>query len=254
MAYVDYVIIGLFGLLIGSFLNVLIGRYRELETVVATRSHCPHCRKDIPWYDLVPLLSFVLLRARCRYCDEKISWQYPLVELLTALLAVHLFIVFGWSWLTIAYFAIFALLLAVAVIDSRDLVVPDEYVWPAILLAIIVSALRPYEIDPQTFWGVLLAGGGLAVLVVGSRGRWMGAGDIGLGIILGLLGGFLGSVVGLISAFILGSVVGLVLMAIRRKRLKDMIPFGPFLLVGTYIATIWGQNLAQWYLELVHFY
>lgn len=254
MTLYEIIVSGLVGVAIGSFLNVLIGRYQELETVVATRSHCPSCRKKIKWYDLVPLLSFVLLRARCRYCHERISWQYPFIELLTALLAVHLYSVFGLTWLTFVLFAIFCLLLVVAVIDWRDMVVPDEFVWPAILLSLVVAVVRPTDTPLGVVGGVLLAGGGLALLVIVSRGRWMGAGDIGLGIILGLLAGWLGSVAGLVFAFVAGSIVGLLAMVSRHKSLRDKVAFGPYLVVATYLATIYGQDIAMQYLTFVRFY
>lgn len=252
----DYglIIAGLLGLVVGSFLNVLIARYQELQTIIATRSHCPKCLKQIAWYDLVPLLSFALLRFRCRYCHERISWQYPLVELLSAAAFVHVYSLFGFSWWTVLYAAIFSLLLATSAVDWREKIIPDEFIAPAILLSLIVAVTRPTDTANLLMWGVLLAGGGLALLVIVSRERWMGSGDIGLGIIIGLLGGWLGAAVGLVVAFVTGSIVGLILMLLGRKGPKDSIPFGPFLLIGAYLAAFYGQSLALSYLTLVRFY
>lgn len=242
------------GLLVGSFLNVLIARFKALETVVATRSHCPSCKRQIPWYDLVPLLSFVLLWARCRYCREKISWQYPIIELLTAGLVVHLVLVFGLTWLTLGYFLVFALLLVIAAIDSRHYVIPDEFMLPAIAVAVAVS-LAVFKTTPLAIIYGLLAGGGLlAFFVIISRERWMGMGDIGLGVVMGLLGGWPGVIAGLVTAFGLGSLVGMLGLAAGRKGLKDKIPFGPFLVVGSYVAALWGSELVEWYLTMVHYY
>lgn len=248
------IIVALFGLMIGSFLNVLIARYQELESIVATRSHCPRCKKQIAWYDLFPLLSFAALRARCRYCRESISWQYPVVEALTAVLAVHLWFVYGLTALAGLYFAIFALLLVVAVIDLYDYIVPEEFAWPAIVLSLIAAFSSSAAADRLPFWGVVFAGGGLLLLVLVSRGRWMGTGDIGLGVAMGLLAGWLGSVVGMILAFFSGTIVGLAAIVLKRKKLRDMVPFGPFLVASAYVATVWGNDIAMWYLELVRYY
>ncbi len=246
-------IVVLIGLAIGSFLNVLIARYEELETVIATRSHCPHCKKTIAAYDLIPLLSFVLLLGRCRYCKEKISWQYPLVELLTALVAGQLFLTHGFSILTFLLFATFALLIVIAVIDLRNYVVPDEFMLPAVGLALIARFINS-ETATASSLSVLVGGGILAILVFAGRGRWMGFGDIGLGVVLGLLTGLLSTVTGLVIAFFAGSIVGLSLLMRQRKTLKETIPFGPYLVFGTYIATIWGDYLTAWYLKTIGYY
>lgn len=237
------ILVGLIGLMIGSFLNVLIARSSELESVIDTRSHCPHCKKDIAVYDLVPLLSFVLLQGKCRYCKKKISWQYPIVEGLTAGTAIHLFITFGLNPLSLCLFGIFCLLLVVTAVDMTSYGIPDIFVLPAIILAFILAFSKPVS---QPFWGVLLSGGGIAFLSLASRERWMGTGDIGLGLIMGLLGGLTGAAIGLGVAFIAGALVGLLVVFLKRKRLKDMLPFGPFLALGTYVATFWGEPLT-WY-------
>lgn len=244
----------LFGLMVGSFLNVLIIRYHDLESIVGTRSHCPQCKQQIAWYDLMPLLSFVFLAARCRYCQEKISWQYPLVELLTAVLAVHLWSVYGLSVLAGLYFVIFSLLIVVAVIDYKEYLIPENMTLPAIILALLAAFNGSLNTQALPFWGATFAGGGLLVLVLVSRGRWMGTGDISLGLIMGLLAGWLGSVVGMIIAFMSGTIVGLLAIALKKKRLRDMIPFGPFLVFAAYVATIWGRDIALWYLNLVRYY
>lgn len=254
MRLVGLVLGGLLGLIIGSFLNVLICRYRQLETVVNSRSHCPHCKKIIPWYDLVPLLSFVLLRARCRYCQTPISWQYPIVELLTALLAIQLYGLYGLSYLTFGYFLIFSLLLVVAAIDLTDQVVPDEFILPAILLSLVVGVLRLGDAAADLVIGVGLAGGLLATFVLLSRERWMGAGDISIGVALGLLAGWPAVSVGLAVAFGLGSLVGIISIWLKHHRLKDPIAFGPYLVVGSYIAALYGNKLVDQYLQLVGWY
>lgn len=246
------IIVLLFGLVIGSFLNVLVARFKELETVVNTRSHCLSCKKNIAWYDLAPLLSFILLRGKCRECGVKISWQYPIVEALTAALAIHLYFLYGLSFLFAGYLTIFCLLLVIATIDLKAMVVPDEFILPVILLGLMVTFLNQ-PIPDSPAWGVLLCGGLLAIFVLFSKEKWMGQGDIGLGVLLGLLAGLTGGAVGLLLAFVTGALVSLGLLLLRKKNLKDMVPFGPFLIGATYVATIWGSEIAAWYLNTVGF-
>ncbi len=247
----DVIVVLLAGLVVGSFLNVLIARFEDLSSIITGRSHCPHCKKTIAWYDLIPILSYIFLIGRCRHCCKPISSQYPIVEALSAIIALHLYWVFGPHWVTLAYYIVFALLLVIAVIDLQESLIPDSYSLPAILVAFGIVAFTGTAVA-EAMWAVLIAGGSLAALVVSSREQWMGMGDITLGIILGLLAGLLGSLVGLAIAFIGGAVVSLLLMLYRRKRLTDMIPFGPFLVVAIYLATIWGNSWANAYLTAIH--
>lgn len=248
------IVSGFLGLITGSFLNVLISRYRQLETVVNTRSHCPYCKKIIRWYDLVPLFSFILLRANCRYCQRPISWQYPIIELLTALMAIHLYWLYGLSYQTLLYFVIFSLLLVAAAVDFIDRVVPDEFVLPAIILSFGMGVWQLEGLMTELVLGVGLVGGLLAVFVLFSRERWMGAGDITLGVALGLLGGWPGSLVGLVVAFGLGSMIGLLQIAAKNRSIKDAVAFGPYLVVGSYVAALYGDQLANGYFALVGWY
>lgn len=247
-------IVFIFGLVVGSFTNVLISRFENLQTAVTGRSACPHCHHSLAWYDLIPVISFLLLGARCRYCKKPISWQYPLIELLVACLAVLCYQSYGLSVAAAMLFGVFVLLTAIAVIDYYHLVIPDLYVLPAIVLALLFSLTKPGGLSLQLLWGVLLAGGSLALLVIISREQWMGSGDIGLGVLIGLLGGLTGGAIGLVLAFVLGSLVGILLILSRRKSMKDMIPFGPFLVVGAYVAALWGAQIMNWYLVQIGYY
>lgn len=246
-------IVGLAGLMLGSLLNVLIVRYQTLESVINGRSKCTHCEQTIAWYDLVPIISFVVLGAKCRYCREKISWRYPIIELLTALMLMQLFLLYGFTLIFIIYSLIFSLLIVISAIDLTDGVIPDIYMLPAIMLALLAYFINPNSLGFESVWGVLIAGGSLAAIVLLSRERWMGSGDIGLGILLGLMAGLTGSVVGLVLAFVGGSVISLLAILFKQKSLKQTIAFGPFLAVATYISAHWGNQLANWYLTLVHY-
>ncbi|MDO8513160.1 MAG: prepilin peptidase [bacterium] len=255
-------IVFIFGLMVGSFLNVVILRMDELETIVNTRSHCPKCKKDLSWYDLVPLLSFLLLRTRCRYCKEKISLQYPLVELGTALgfAAVYQFVVnqgIGFEWQVISlifYLLIVSFLVVLFVYDLRKYLVPDEIVWPAIILTVIFQVLAIQFIpDYRLNWMDLLLGGLIgagvpALLSIPSKGKWMGYGDIAIGALLGLVLGYPLAIVGLFMAFCAGGLVGVVLILAGYKKLTSAVPFGPFLTAGTFAALLYGERILNWYL------
>lgn len=253
-SWVVILFVAILGLFIGSFLNVIIARWHRLTTVVRGRSACPDCQRQLSWYDLVPLFSFVCLGGHCRYCKKPISWQYPLVELITALVAAHLVFLYGLSWLSLAYFIIFSLLLAVAVIDLRHGLIPDQLILPAIGLALLVALLGGQPNISLLGWAVLLAGGLLASFVVISNQRWMGAGDIGLGILIGLLGGWPGAITGLMVAFGTATFASLIALATKHKKIKDSIPFGPFLAAGAYVAAHSGANLVTAYLNLINYY
>lgn len=255
-------IIFIFGLMIGSFLNVVIARMDELETVVNTRSHCPKCKKDLAWNDLVPLLSFVLLRAKCRYCKEKISWQYPIVELATGLSFVGIYnYVFNqpmadqWRiFVLVAYLIIVAFLVVLFVYDLRKLLVPDGIVLPAIGLALVFQVIAILYLPGYRLnWldlglGVLIGAGVPALLSLPSKGKWMGYGDIGLGALMGIILGYPLAIVGMFLAFCSGGVIGSLLLVLGKKKLTSAVPFGPFLMAATFAALLYGQRMLDWYL------
>lgn len=260
----NQIIIFVFGLLVGSFLNVLIARMDELKTVVKTRSHCPKCRKNLEWYDLFPLLSFVLLRGKCRYCKEKISIQYPLVELATGISFVAIYnYVFSlaipddWRIASLIFYLIIAsILIVLFVYDLLKLLVPDEFVYTGIILTIIFQALAIYFIPEYRLnWldlllGALIGAGVPVLLSVPSKGKWMGYGDIGIGALLGLVLGYPLAIVGMFLAFSSGGIVGLILISFGKKKMTSEVPFGPFLTWATLVALIYGDKIIDWYLSL----
>jgi leader peptidase (prepilin peptidase)/N-methyltransferase len=258
MTIAQSILFFLIGLAIGSFLNVVIFRIDELSTIIKDRSRCPKCKKTLAWYDLIPFLSFVLLRARCRYCNEKISWQYPLVEVSTGILFLLLFLTFGLSWGLIFYLIVFSLLIVVFVYDIKTQMVPEIFVWIALALA----SLGGWYFGEFTFLsaiiGSLIAGGFLGFLVYFSKEQWMGAGDVKIGVILGLLTGYPNVLVALFAAFVFGSIVGIILIlskqkTIDRQSLKLTIPFAPFLILGILFSMVWGSEVINWYLNLFLF-
>ncbi len=246
----------IFGLIVGSFLNVVILRLKNGERFNAARSYCPHCRGQLAWYDNMPVVSFLALRGHCRYCRKPISWQYPLVELACGLLWLGAYLKFGapallagTSFLPALTFGLFgSVLLTLFVFDFRWYILPDEVTLPGLGLALLFNILAGYD------WHLLvvLAAVGSAWFWIQhaiSRGRWVGAGDIRLG---AMVGAMVGSWPGLLVAFMLtylgGSLVGLGLLATGRKHWQSQLPLGTFMTVATVITLLWGLPLWQWYL------
>ncbi len=252
---ISYILVVIAGLAVGSFLNVLVLRFDQLSSILKTRSRCPKCKKTIRWYDLVPFFSYIILGAKCRYCKKTISFQYPVVEVLTAIMFALIFWKFNLSWEALVLALTSSLLIAIATYDVLNYEVPDLLSYTALVFSagFVVLSLYDHNVLVResllyVLYAVLIGGGFLAALVALSKEKWMGAGDIALGAILGLLLGFPNVLLGLFLAFTSGSVFGLILLAFRRKTLKDAVPFGPFIVLATFVGIFWGEKLVNWYL------
>lgn len=248
-----------FGAALGSFLNVCIYRLPRGRSVVSPRSQCPHCEKMIPWYDNIPILSYLLLGGKCRFCRGSISWRYPLVEALSALVLVLLWERFAFSLAFLVYAALTASLLVATFVDFDHYIIPDVITLPGIIiglaLSLLVWALPPVEgrglfirsFPPSLFGlamgsGLLLAVGFLSLLIFKKEG--MGGGDVKL---LGMIGAFLGwkwTLMVAILASTIGGIVGLLLIGIKLKKRTDYIPFGPYLSLGA-IAIILFEDILR---------
>lgn len=237
-----------FGLVIGSFLNVVIARLPEGRSLWAPRSACPSCGSPIAWYDNVPIISFLALRGRCRACAAPISWRYPLIEAATAAL-------FGLAWVvangSIVGFAIgaalLAALLAIAVIDLRYQIIPDAITLPGVVVGFLASFVPGRISWMESAAGIVVGGGLFVAVIVLSRGG-MGGGDMKLGAMLGAFLGWKALLVALFVAVVLGGLSAVALLASRRLARKDAIPFGPFLAIGGTVALLWGDRIIAWYL------
>ncbi|MFH1840961.1 MAG: prepilin peptidase [Candidatus Shapirobacteria bacterium] len=232
-----FVLLFLFGLGVGSFLNVVIWRLNHHLSPVAGRSFCPKCRHKLSWYDNIPLLSFVLLRGRCRCCRKKISLQYPIVELATAILTLQIFF---------NYYNFYNLLLTYALIiifvsDLRYYIIPDEVIYPLLVISLIFF--------PQNFLIGLASAGLFLFLVVITRQKGMGWGDVKLAGLMGLVLGWPNILTALYLAFLTGALAGVILILIKRKRFGQIIPFGPFLAGATYLALLYGEEIKNWALQ-----
>lgn len=254
-AYVSAVVF-LFGLVVGSFDNVAIYRIPEGRSIVAPRSFCPGCGRQIAWYDNVPLVSYIVLRARCRGCGQPISPRYPLVELASGLLflAVYAKCGFGWAPELPLYLFMVTVLIIVSAIDLERQIIPNKVIYPAMAVALACVGI------------IALAGGGLDYLVNRLIGfavvgvpwaaaaaafpRGFGMGDAKLAAFTGTVLGWQRELAGFFIGVALGALVGAALMAAGKKGRKSRIPFGPFLAAGAMIALFWGQALWDLYAGL----
>lgn len=240
----DIALIILFGLVIGSFCNVLIDRLPQGETVLWGRSRCDFCKKTLEWYELIPVFSFILQRGRCRRCKKKLSIQYPLIELVSAGLLVTLYKVFGLSpVLFVAYSLIAYAVLVIFVADSKYQIIPDSMLVVAIIGILLRDLATPHGLQAAD---IVSGVGGLVfffLLWVITKGRGMGLGDVKLAFVLGLFLGFPAIVIALYIGFLTGAAVGVILILLREKTMKSKIAFGPFLLFGAVATHLFEEQL-----------
>ena len=244
----------LLGAVVGSFLNVCICRLPKEKSVVFPPSACPECGSRICWYDNIPIISFLLLRAKCRSCKTPISWRYPLVEALNGLLTLLLFLKFGISPAFLALFIFCSSLVVITFIDLDQQIIPDQISLPGIIIGFAFSFFLPWNGWLNSLLGILLGGGSLYLIAWGyeklTGKEGMGGGDIKL---LAMMGAFLGwrSVLFIIfAASLVGSVIGVAAMLIQKKDGKLAIPFGPFLAFGAVLYIFFGRQIISWYLSI----
>jgi leader peptidase (prepilin peptidase)/N-methyltransferase len=244
----------LLGLLIGSFLNVVIWRVPRKLSVVRPPSHCPQCETPIRPIDNIPVAAWLVLRGKCRHCGNPIPVRYPLVEAGCGLLFAAVGARFGASWALPAYLVLTAALLAISIIDLEHFIVPDRITAPLTVSALALLGLAAAADGTGWRYGRTLLGGlaffAFLLLLNILYPRGMGMGDVKLSFSLGLYLGWLGwgqVFLGGFLAFLLGALVGVGLIATGVKGRKDFVPFGPFLASGTLIVILWGAPILRWY-------
>lgn len=242
----------IFGAIVGSFLNVCIVRLPKEESILFPGSHCPFCNKPIAFYDNIPLISYLLLSRRCRHCKTIISVQYPLVEGITALFSLLLFLRFGPSLSYLIYFAFVSALIVITVIDLYHQIIPDVISLPGVGVGLLSSLIIPQITFFNSLFGILLGGGSLFLVATGYQWLFkregMGGGDVKL---LAMIGAFLGwkaVILTILLSSLIGSITGIIVIALKGKDFKYAIPFGPFLSLGATISLFYGQNIIDWYL------
>ncbi|MDD3487473.1 MAG: prepilin peptidase [Candidatus Moranbacteria bacterium] len=262
------------GLIIGSFLGAVNYRLKIDEDIVWKRSHCPHCKKTIRWYDNIPLLSFILLFGRCRNCRKYISWEYPLIELMTGVLFAAVAIrFFGIQWFGISgiasgglgadaiikmSFLLFTVCYLVLIFwhDYDYMLIPDAVVYPAILITFFYKVYE-YVQSPLTITSLrspltsaFFAALGTAVffffLIWISKGKWIGGGDVKLGFLAGLMVGYPKILFVMFFTYFIGAVVSLTFIILKKKTWKSQIPFGPFMVTALLIVMFFGNHIQMW--------
>lgn len=243
-----YIVIFLFGIVIGSFLNVCIYRIPEKENIVKVRSHCMNCGHLLQWYELVPLLSYLFLGGKCRKCKAKISAQYPLVEALNGTLYVGIFMINGINVDSLLYCLLTSALLVLSIIDFRTYEIPLGI--NIFILIVGLIHLGFHYTDWVTYViGFFAVSIPIFIIILATHGKGMGGGDMKLMAVAGLLLGWKS----IILAFLLGCIIGSIIHIVRMKVTKadHVLALGPYLAVGIFISMLWGSNIINWYINCV---
>ena len=254
-----YAVVGLFGAVVGSFLNVCIYRIPLGKNIVSPPSHCPGCDTPILWRNNVPVFGWLLLKGRCRHCGEPISILYPLVELISALLAIWTVYNFGLRWESLGFIIFGYALLVLSMIDLEHYILPNVITYPGMLAGLLFAAApglgAPVPDFTAALWGLAVGGGGLWLFawvfgrITGKEG--MGLGDVKL---LGMIGAWLGwqsLPFALFVAALVGSVVGIVWMVVAQRNKNMPIPFGPYLAGAAWLYLFYGNQAYTWYFNLM---
>lgn len=251
-----YVIVGMLGVSIGSFITMLIHRLHEGGSIVSGGSKCPQCNKKLSWIELIPLISFLFLKGKCKNCKKIIPVRYFLIEVVTMILFIlalykhaeyptmlDLFIIRDWIIIATAVF-IFAY-------DALYMEVhPGVTIGAGVIVGLMYVLHVPFEWK-SILWGIVLGVGWFLVQYIVSKGRWIGAGDIMIGFFMGAALGLSHTILALGIAYIVGASYAIALLALKKKSRKDQIPFGTFLMVGTLAALWWADGILGWYGNLL---
>lgn len=254
----------LIGLCVGSFLNVCIYRIPLEKSIVYPQSGCPNCKEKLKPKDMIPVLGYLLLKGKCRYCEERISIQYPIVELLTGTIWLLVYLRYGFSIETAGLLYLYTVLIPVAFIDYKHMIIPNGLVLTGLIGGLAVTLYhiiyKPFPIYESTFWyepvvgmfsasGILFLIALIGLIIYGNDGA-MGMGDVKLFMPIGLFLGWKLALLTLFLAVILGGITGIVLLIFKIKERKSAIPFGPFIVIATYITGFFGNHIIRWYFNL----
>ncbi|KKQ60321.1 MAG: Type 4 prepilin-like protein leader peptide-processing enzyme [Parcubacteria group bacterium GW2011_GWE2_38_18] len=277
MIFTVYLLVFVFGLVIGSFINCLVWRLHKKQTILG-RSYCPHCKHQLAWHDNIPLFSFIFLRGRCRYCAKPISMQYPAVELMTGLLFMLAFYHnFQFEFLNfnlisnskfpiinflslIRDWFLISVMVIIFIYDLRWYLILDVITLPSIALVLIlnffINLLSNDMALSDSYWqqlliSVIIGAGFFLLQFVISKGRWIGGGDIRLGLLMGVALGWPDILVALFIAYLAGAIIGIGLILIGKKKWGSEIPFGIFLSAATLVTLFFGNFILDWYLNML---
>lgn len=255
-----YFIVFIYGLCVGSFLNVCIFRIPESLSIIKPRSSCPRCKTPIKSYDNLPVLSYLILKGKCRTCKLPISPRYPLTELFTGVMWLFTYMKFGFSTEFFVYVVFISVLIVITFIDLDHQIIPDIISLPGIPIFFVAALLIPSaSLSNALINSVIgiLAGGGSLLFIAWSyelitKNEGMGGGDIKLLAMIGALLGIKGVLFTIFASSAIGTVIGLFVMVITRNNMKLAIPFGPFLSAGAVLYLFFGPQLINWYINFSH--
>ncbi len=255
MDFFVYSVLFIFGTVIGSFLNVVADRLPQGRSILYPASHCEHCRHKLAWYDLIPVFSYIFLRGKCRYCHKEIGLFYPIVEVITGILFITTYVfLFHTGVIAFLFFLLsISLLIIIFFADFKYGLIP----FPTIAIGCSVTLFYfVLYTTPDTFQNHIIASLGAFLfflfLFVVTRGRGMGFGDVMLVLFMGLLLGYPNIIIALYMSFVIGALVSVLLIMYGKKKLRhDTIPFGPFLVSGTFIALYWGSYIMKFISQYV---
>ncbi|MBM7613985.1 prepilin peptidase [Alkaliphilus hydrothermalis] len=241
----------LYGMIIGSFLNVCIWRVPRGESIIFPPSHCPNCNTRLKLYDLVPVLSYISTGGKCRYCFNQISTQYPLVEVANGLLYLLIFHKYGFSIDSLIYCLLGSLLLVIGIVDYYSQIIPNEFIITGFGILLILN-IKSYTTEPSLLLsgvvGLIIAGGFFLFIAIITAGG-MGGGDIKLMAMLGLWLGWKLVLLVMLLSFVLGALGSLILISLKIKGRKDYIPFGPFIGIATLLTVLYGDDIINLYID-----
>ena len=248
------VIFFILGLFIGSFLNVVIYRLPRNESIISPRSHCPHCGKKIHFFDNIPVISYMILQGKCRYCKNQISPRYLIVELITAVALVSLYHIFGIN-MEMLFFSIFVLILiTISFIDIENMKILNKIVLPGIAIGLFMTLIfRPDNIV-QSILGMICGGGVLlSWFYIGKllfrKKESLGAGDIKFAALIGVFLGVKTTLIALFLSSLFFTLIAIFLISLKKAKLDSKIPFAPFLATGALVSMCFGNELLSWYLN-----
>ncbi len=247
LTIISYLMIFIYGSIIGSFLNVVIYRVPRKENIVFGRSHCPQCGEQIRWYDLVPIFSYLVLKGKCRNCKVNISKRYPLVEAFTGVIFVITFLINGMNVTSICLCCYSTILIVIGYIDADTMTIPDSLVISTLICAIPFFMVQPEISIGMRILGFFVVSVPMLLLALVIPGAF-GGGDIKLMAASGLILGAANVAVAVMIAILIGGSCAIYLLARNKIGKKDHVPFGPALCIGCYIASLYGQELIHWYL------
>jgi len=271
MFYV-YALVFMFGASLGSFVNVLIDRVPAGRSIWIDRSACDFCHHELRWYELIPFISYVLQRGKCRSCGHSLSITYAVMEFLTACL-VTLFVLstpLPYEQIVLLQLVFILILLAIAIVDLKSYLIPQQFIYALIVIfclwyvgeGLMQFAHNGFQFTWFVTWisemlhhvvTATLASGFFYALVVITKGKGMGGGDVQLAFVMGLYLTGMQTLIAVYSAFVIGALFGLLLIVSGKRKFGQVIPFGPFLALGSYLALIYGSQLLQFYLTVITF-